>query len=221
MKRLKILILVFIIISCSKEELEVNIDKNLQVYHNNNEYYDDNILKFRIQIAPLGLDYIDNFDNYFKYIEAGQIKKGKLTLDYNIIDEKYCNKIIDEFHLPKYHEIKIDNNEAKIKIIKPYDIFVFNNENKDIGFLRYEDYNCKIRKFGVYHSGPCSTIYFIYATDDTKITGKDDFDIYDLNLKKGWNKVYYYEKGIKFKLLNTTNNKKFSNKIIWEIIMIG
>jgi hypothetical protein len=201
----------------------LNIDDNIQVYYyDNNAYYGDNILRFKIQFTSLDSNYngIDDFDKYFTYIDAGQIKNGKLLLFYNIIDEKYCNDIKDELGLPKYLKINISNNEAKIKIINPYNIDVFNHENKNIGFLRFENYDCAGKIFRSYHSGPCSTIYFIYATEDTKITIKYDTEIYDLNLMKGWNKVYYYEQNILLRRVNTTNSKKFPTSVMWRIVML-
>jgi hypothetical protein len=195
MKRLKILLLVLFLVSCTKEK----IDKNIQVYYfyysDYRTYSGDNIVKF------MGYNSL-----YSEYIEAGQIKKGKLTLDYNVIDEKYCRNIIDVFHyLPSY--INISNNEAKIMMIPYYNIYVFNQENEEVGHLQFNGYDCsKIHICG----GVCSTIYFIYATEETKITGErdDSSRIYNLDLKKGWNKIYYYENNL-FQEIYTTNSKNF------------
>jgi hypothetical protein len=224
MKRLQILLFILFLISCTKEKQKPNIDENIQVYYyyysNYSAYYGDNSLKFKIQLAPLDSNYkgIDDFDKYFKYIEAGQIKNGKLTLtlENNTIDEKYCKNIIDVLRIPR---INISNNEAKIFKIGP-SIDVFNYENKAIGFLRLEGYDCSMSKFGLLHlDSSCSTVFFIYATEETKITREDDDSlIYNFDLKKGWNKIYCYENDIFPQWIYTTNSENFPVGVNWQII---
>jgi hypothetical protein len=212
-KKFKILLFVLFLISCTKEKHELNIDENIQVYYfyysNYKPYSGDNILKFEIQFALLDSNYngIDNFDEYFAYIEAGQIKNGKLTLQYNTIDEKYCENIMDVLRLPN---MIISNKEAKITRLYSSSISVFNHENKEIGYLHFEGYDCSMIKFGITHlDSSCSTISFIYATEETKITGGRDDSIYNLDLKKGWNKIYYYENDIFPQRICTTSSKNF------------
>ena len=226
MRYLYLLSSIFILFSCQKEKHEVlTNNENNQVYYYNytdygkNKYYGNYNLKIEIQINLLDKNYnINNYTEYFVNYNAGKIENGKLLLQYNIIDEKYCNDILDELRFSKY--INISNNNAKIKKIHPFNINVYDHDNKIIGFLRFENYTCKLRKFGIAHSAPCSTIYYIYATEETKITGTYDYETYDLDLKKGWNIVYYYENSIVNNIIITTNNKFFPEDVIWQIILL-
>jgi hypothetical protein len=219
MKQFKILILIFLFISCSNENHILNIDKNIQVYNYNSLYDGNNILKFEVQYTVIDPNY-DDIDNEYFCIDAGYIENGKLTLNYNNIDEKYLNG-----HMEKYYFIgkyTISNSEAKMLIINPYDIKVYNNENKYIGILRFESYECSLEKFGFAHlDNPCSGIYFIYTTEETKIIGNiSDLNL-NLNLKKGWNKVYYYENILLLDKIDTTDSRYYPNKAKWKIIMIN
>ena len=209
MKQFKILMLVFLFVSCSNENYILNIDKNIQVYNYNNNLYDgNNILKFKVQYTVIN----PNYNN----IDAGYIENGKLTLNYNNIDEKFLNG-----HMEKYYfrsKKIISNSEAKILIINPSNIKVFTHENKYIGTLTFESYECSLKRPGFAHfDNPCSGIYFIYTTEETKIIE----NISDLNLKKGWNKVYYYENIELSERIDTTDSKYYPNKAKWKIIMIN
>jgi hypothetical protein len=200
--------------SCSQESIHLNIDENVQVYFIGNndyeEYYGNNILKYKIQYKPIDSfeDYFINPDLYLKTYDAGAIKNGKLTLIYSEIDETICEDIGEALVLTK--NINISNNNAKIKIIWVYDIDVYDIEEKNIGSLRFGDKSC----------GGGSTIFFIYSTQETKITGKADAEIYDLELYKGWNIVYDYRDKYLFeeRLVITTNGKYFPKNKIWYII---
>jgi len=219
----KYLILLFIFLSCSKETNELNIDKNIQVYGSYGYPYNgSNILKFRLQTAFLDKDYgIDNFDKYFADIDAGRIENGKLTLCYNNIDEKYFDEFIKNFNNRFLKNLHISNTGAKIIKFDPYDITVFDYENNNIGFLRFESDGCIGGEYGIIHmDSPCSTIYFVYTTEETKITGEDYDDIFDLNLTKGWNKVYWYEimKYGDLRTMHTTDSKNFPAWIRWKMI---
>ena len=220
MKNCLYLVLIIIFISCLKDGNKINIDENVQVYYYDNIYNSDNIIKIRINVAILDSNHnSDNFNKYFVYIDSGKIEKGKLTLQYDIIDKKYCKEIFEELYFPKYANINISNNKAKIKIINPTDFVVYNHENEEIGFLRFENYNCKLMGFGIFHSWPCSTISYIYATEETIITGKYDSFIFDLDLKKGWNMIYHYEGNIFSQFFLTTDSKNFPKEVVWKIIM--
>ena len=176
------------------------------------EYYGDNILKYRIQYKPIDSyeDYFINPDLHLKTYDAGVIKNGKLTLIYSEIDETICEDIRKTLVFIK--SINISNDNAKIKIIRDENIDVYNIENEYIGFLRFGDIWC----------GGGSTIFFIYSTEDTQIIGKDDFDIYNLELYKGWNIVYNYRDKYLFweRLITTTNGKKFPNDKKWQLYNI-
>jgi hypothetical protein len=219
MKILNMLLLIFLFISCSNkniEKYEFRIDNDIQVYDYTNKFIGDYFLEFEIQYAFLDSNYsVHNKDDYFIYINAGFINDGKLTINYNDIDYKYCKDFAED-HLKT--KLAFSNNEVNIKIIYPFNINVINYDNDIIGFLRFEDYNCEFRKCRIYHSGPCSGIYFIYATGQTKISGEYNDKIYDLDLKKGWNIVYYYEDIKSLKEMQTTYKNDYPNRARWTII---
>jgi hypothetical protein len=198
--------------SCSQENIRLSIDENAQVYFidDNEKYYENNILKYKINYKPIdnGKDAFINPDLYLKTYDAGAIENGKLTLIYNEIDDTICEDIRETLVFTK--NVNISNDNAKIKIIWDYDIIVCDIEEKYIGSLRFGDVWC----------GGGSTIFFIYSTQDTQIIGKDDFDIYNLELYKGWNIVYYYRDKNLFweKLIITTDGKKFPKDKTWYII---
>jgi len=221
MKQFNILMLIFLFISCSNENHIQNIDKDIQVYNYSNSVYNgNNILKFKIQYNFMDSNYngIDN-DDYFVYVDAGYIENGKLTLKYNDIDEKYFNGNLEGHFFRRTNRLNISNNEAKI-LTSYNDIEVLNHENNVIGILTFESYDCTGERLGIMHSGPCSKIYFIYSTEETKINGEFDTDIYDLELKKGWNKVYYYESILPYKIIHSTSSKNFPDKAKWRVMMI-
>ena len=199
--------------SCSREGIHLNVDENVQVYFIGNndykKYYGNNILKYKIQYKPIdnGENDLANPDLYFKTYDAGAIENGKLTLIYNEIDETICEDVRKTLALTK--NINISNNDAKIKIIWVYNINVYDIEGKYIGSLRFGDQSC----------GGGSTIFFIYSTQETKISGRDDAEIYDLELNKGWNIVYDYRDKYLFRerLVITTNGRKFPKNKIWYI----
>jgi hypothetical protein len=166
---------------------------------------------------------IDNSDEYFVYVDAGYIENGKLTLKYNDIDEKYSNGNLGEYFFRGLNRLNISNNEAKILKIESSDIEVFDHENKVIGFLRFESDDCTVKNLGIIHlDNPCSKIYFVYSTEETKINGELDIDIFDLEIKKGWNKVYYYENSIlPYKIIHSTSSKNFPEKTKWRVIMLN
>ena len=226
MKQFKILMLIFLFISCSNENYIQNIDKDIQVYNYSNKVYNgNNILEFEIQYNFLDSNYngIDNSDEYFVYVDAGYIENGKLTLKYNDIDEKYLNGNLGEYFFRGLNRLNISNNEAKILKIESSAIEVLDHENKVLGFLRFESDDCIVRSFGIIHlDNPCSKIYFVYSTEETKINGELDINIFDLEIKKGWNKVYYCENSIPpYKIIHSTSSKNFPDKAKWRIIMIN
>ena len=235
MKQSKILMLIFLFISCSNENhiqnIDKDIDRDIQVYNSpnmpyryNNFYNGNNILRFKIQYNFIDSNYngIDNFDEYFVYIDAGYIENGKLTLKYNDIDEKYFNGNMRKYFFRGANRLNISNNEAKMLRIEVSNIQVFDHENKVIGILTFESYDCTVERLGIIHlDNPCSKIYFIYSTEETKINGELNIDIFDLELKKGWNKVYYYENSTRpYKIIHSTSSKNFPDKAKWRIIMI-
>jgi hypothetical protein len=212
MKQFIFIIFVFALFSCSKDNLELNIDKNAQVYHYDYpNYYGNNILKFGIQLQIMDFNDIsskEDLEKYIVYYDAGIIENGKLSLTYNAIDEKYCENIKEEWFLPK--NIIITNPETRIKFLFNSDIDVFDTDNKRIGFLRFGDHSCEGR----------ANIYFIYATQETKIYGKNNSDNYNLKLKNGWNIIYEYDYKIFFwsKTMITTDGKAFPKGEKWIII---
>jgi hypothetical protein len=234
MKQFNILMLIFLFISCSNENhiqnIDKDIDRDIQVYNSpnmayryNNFYNGNNILKFKIQYNFIDSNYngIDN-DDYYVYVDAGYIENGKLTLKYNDIDEKYSNGNLGEYFFRRSNRLIISNNEAKILKIEVSNIRVLDHENKVVGILTFESYDCTVERLGIIHfDNPCSKIYFIYSTEETKINGELDIDIYDLELKKGWNKVYYYEDStLPYKIIHSTSSENFPDKAKWKVMII-
>ena len=211
------IIIIFIFLSCSQESIHLNIDENVQVYfiddNDYKEYYGYNILKYKIHYKPIDNfeDYFTNPDLYLKTYDAGAIENGKLTLLYSEIDETICEDIWET--LVRAKSINISNNNAKIKIIRGENIDVYDIENEYIGFLRFGDISCL--------GG--STIFFIYSTQDTQIMGKDDSDIYNLELYKGWNIVYDYRDKYLFweRSITTTDGRRFPNGNKWQLYKIA
>jgi hypothetical protein len=213
---LLILFLSSILFSCLKEKSEVNYYEDDHVYLFENrykKYYGNNKLKYGIQYKAIdrGLNYFLNPELYFKYYDAGLIKNGRLILNFPNIDELHCEEIGKELMLSSFK--RITNLDAKIKIIQDYNINVFNDKNEEIGFLGFGD---------PLHGGEVATIYFIYSTHETEILGENDFEEFNLFLKKGWNKIYCFSYNFLFwkKIENTTSRKFFPNGKKWEIIII-
>jgi len=216
MKHFAKIIAIFMFFSCSSHSIDVNIDENAQVYDDydsRKEYRGNNTLQYKIQYKAIdsGEDYLINPDLYFKTYDAGEIQNGKLTLRYPEIDETICENIRGTLVFTK--DMTISNNDAKIKIIGVHDIEVYDTENEFMGVLRFGDQWC----------GGGSTVFFIYATQETKIKGKDGGDIYDLELHKGWNRVYNYLTKFLFweTLATTTNGKGFPLNKIWYLLKIA
>ena len=218
MRHLANIIIIVMFFSCSPHRTDLNIDENAQVYFVDDfgfrkEYRGDHTLQYKIQYkeADNGEDYLVNPDLYFKTYDAGMIQNGKLTLRYPEIDATICKNIRGTLVFSK--DITISNNGAKIKIIPVHDIEVYDTEHEFMGVLR----------FGDQWSGGGSTVFFVYATRETTIKGKDDGDVYDLELHTGWNRVYDYRTTFLFweRLVTTTNGKGFPPNKIWYLLKIS
>ena len=118
------------------------------------------------------------------------------------------DNIVERLYL--YNNIRISNNEAKIKLVKDHNIIIFNNENERIGFLNFGDYIC------------CGGqgISFIYSTENTNVSGNNHDFNYKLKLNKGWNIIYNFRRSsIQGRSLSTTNGKSFPDDLVWQLIL--